>query len=77
VATHHLSRAALRLDAGETALRALDPRRVLERGYTITRDADGRVVKHAADTAPGSVLETELADGRITSRVDHVTEDPQ
>jgi exodeoxyribonuclease VII large subunit len=76
-ASHHLSRAALRLDAGETALRALDPRRVLERGYTITRDSDGRVVKHAADVAAGSILETELADGRITSRVDHVTEDPQ
>jgi exodeoxyribonuclease VII large subunit len=77
VASHHLSRAALRLDAGETALRALDPRRVLERGYSITRYADGRVVKRAAGTVPGSFLETELADGRITSRVDHVTEDPQ
>jgi exodeoxyribonuclease VII large subunit len=76
-ASHHLSRASLRLDAAETAVRALDPRRVLERGYTITRDGAGRVVKHAAGAAPGSILETELADGRITSRVDHVTEDPQ
>jgi exodeoxyribonuclease VII large subunit len=68
-ASHHLSRAGLGLDAGEATLRALDPRRVLERGYTITRDAGGRVVKHVGDTAPGAILETELARGRITSQV--------
>ncbi len=77
VATHHLSRAGLRLDAGEAAVRALDPRRVLERGYTITRGADGRVVRRTTDVSPGEVLETELAAGRVASRVEHVTEDPE
>ncbi|MFI5054123.1 MAG: exodeoxyribonuclease VII large subunit, partial [Acidimicrobiia bacterium] len=76
-ASNHLSRAGLRLDASETALRVLDPRRVLQRGYTITRDADGRVVKRVADIAPGATLETELARGRITSRVDHVMEETE
>jgi exodeoxyribonuclease VII large subunit len=69
LAGHHLSRAALRLDASEGAVRALDPRRVLERGYSITRDADGRVLKDAAATSSGATLETELAGGRVTSRV--------
>ena len=36
---------AMRLARSEAVVRALDPRRVLERGYSITRDADGRVVR--------------------------------
>ena len=62
--------ASLRVDGTERAVRALDPRRVLERGYTITRTADGRVVRAPADTAVGDEIVTELAEGRITSRVE-------
>jgi exodeoxyribonuclease VII large subunit len=62
--------ASLRVDGTERAVRALDPRRVLERGYTITRAADGRVVRTPADTAVGDEIVTELAQGRITSRVE-------
>jgi exodeoxyribonuclease VII large subunit len=76
LANHHLSRARLRLDAGEAAARALDPRRVLERGYSITRDDEGRVVKRATATGPGATLVTELADGRVTSRVVAATDAP-
>jgi exodeoxyribonuclease VII large subunit len=75
-AHHHVSRAALRLDAHATTLRALDPRRVLERGYSITRDDTGRVVRYAATVAAGARLETELADGRIVSRAETISEDP-
>src|SRR5262252_9151443 len=52
-----------RLDTSEARLRALDPARVLERGYTITRDRDGRVVKRAAALSTGDRLVTEFADG--------------
>ncbi|MDQ1430254.1 MAG: exodeoxyribonuclease large subunit [Actinomycetota bacterium] len=76
LANHHLSRASLRLDATAGAVRALDPRRVLERGYSITRDTDGRVLKRATAVAPGVLLETELAEGRVTSRVETITEEP-
>jgi exodeoxyribonuclease VII large subunit len=62
--------ASLRVDGTERAVRALDPRRVLERGYTITRTADGRVVRTPSDTAVGDEIVTELAQGRITSRVE-------
>jgi exodeoxyribonuclease VII large subunit len=60
----------VRVDTAEARLRALDPRRVLERGYTITRDAHGRAVRAAAATASGELLVTETADGEIRSRVE-------
>jgi exodeoxyribonuclease VII large subunit len=62
------------VDAAEATVRALDPRRVLERGYTITRTADGRIVRAAADAPAGTQVVTELARGRITSTVDAVEE---
>ena len=59
-----------RLDAADARLRALDPRRVLERGYTITRDADGAVLRAAGAVESGDVLVTETADGSVRSRVE-------
>jgi exodeoxyribonuclease VII large subunit len=64
--------AARQLDADAARLRALDPRRVLERGYSITRDDEGRVRKEVDGLAPDAVLHTELARGSITSRVEEV-----
>jgi exodeoxyribonuclease VII large subunit len=61
-----------RLDASEARLRALDPTRVLERGYTITRDRDGRVVKRVAGLTTGDRMVTEFADGAATSVVEDV-----
>lgn len=72
-AQHHLERAELRLDRSEAVVRALDPRRVLERGYSITRDADGRVVRTTDDVVAGALVETELAAGRVKSRVETIT----
>ena len=57
-------------------MRGLDPQRVLERGYTITRDADGRVLTRLAAVAPGSSLIVEFADGTATTRVDRVEPAP-
>ncbi|MBC7779382.1 MAG: exodeoxyribonuclease VII large subunit [Proteobacteria bacterium] len=47
----------------------LNPDAVLERGYSITRDADGRVLRDAASIAAGVELDTTLARGRVRSRV--------
>jgi len=66
-----------RIDADEVRLRALDPRRVLERGYSITRDAGGAVVKSATAVTPDAILVTEVADGTITSRVTDAAEEQQ
>ena len=57
------------IDAAEARVRALDPRRVLERGYSVTRTAEGRVVRSAAGLAVGTELVTEVVDGTVTSRV--------
>ena len=72
-AQHHVERAEMRLGRSEAVVRALDPRRVLERGYSITRDADGRVVRAANAVVAGALVETELARGRVTSRVESIT----
>ena len=61
-----------RLDASEARLRALDPARVLERGYTITRDRNGQVVKRVAGLSAGDRLVTEFTDGAAASVVDEV-----
>jgi exodeoxyribonuclease VII large subunit len=44
----------------------LSPRRVLERGYAIVRDAKGEPLMRAAEVQPESALEIEFFDGRIT-----------
>jgi exodeoxyribonuclease VII large subunit len=50
-------------------LDALSPLRVLERGYSITRDKDGKVMKQTAEAKAGDEITTRLADGEIKSRV--------
>jgi exodeoxyribonuclease VII large subunit len=53
--------------AGTTAtLRALSPQGTLERGYAITRDANGRVIKTVAQSEIGQELFVRLSDGTIT-----------
>lgn len=58
------------LDARAARLALLDPANLLRRGWTITRDADGRVVRSVADVGPGTVITTQLADGWLTSRIE-------
>jgi exodeoxyribonuclease VII large subunit len=65
------------LGAVEARVRALDPRRVLERGYSITRTAGGRVVRSAAEVEAGGMLITEVAAATITSTVTEVTDREQ
>jgi exodeoxyribonuclease VII large subunit len=64
-----LAAAGERLQAAQASLTHLNPERVLERGYSITRSADGRIVREAAQLAPGQDLELLLARGRAEVRV--------
>lgn len=57
------------LDRLRLQLRALDPRAVLERGYSITRQADGRVLTRVAEIKEGQALVTLLRDGQVASTV--------
>jgi exodeoxyribonuclease VII large subunit len=68
-----LARAQSRLLAADQGLRALSPLAVLGRGYSLTYDADGRLVRAADDVRPGAALRTRLADGaHVHSSVERV-----
>jgi exodeoxyribonuclease VII large subunit len=58
-----------RLDGVEARVRANDPDRTLARGWSITRTADGRVVRGADDVTPGDELRTQVAAGEVRSTV--------
>jgi exodeoxyribonuclease VII large subunit len=64
--------AARRLAAARRHVEALSPMRVLERGYAVVRDVDGRVVRAARAVAPGARLDVQLASGRLAARVEDV-----
>jgi exodeoxyribonuclease VII large subunit len=59
----------LRTSHRKSLLGAYDYQRQLERGYSVTRDASGAVVRSVDAIEPGVELETEVADGRIASIV--------
>jgi exodeoxyribonuclease VII large subunit len=50
-------------------LRLLSPEHTLQRGYTLTTDADGNLLRSAKDVSSGSTLITKLRDGTIASTV--------
>jgi len=59
-----------RLARVQDRLRLLSPEAVLERGYSITLDAEtGAVVRDAAELKPGQKLTSRLAKGRVSSVV--------
>ena len=66
-------RAESRLKTAATSLRHLSPYGVLERGYSITLDAEGRVVRGVEGLASGTRLTTRLVDGTATSVVEAIT----
>jgi len=53
----------------EMQLRALSPLAVLQRGYSVTRLADGRLVGRVDQLAESDDLVTQLADGIVKSTV--------
>ena len=65
----HIEMAGHRLTAGRARLDAVDPKRALQRGWTITHTADGQLVRTAAQVTEGTELRTTTMDGTIASRV--------
>jgi exodeoxyribonuclease VII large subunit len=64
-----VERSASRLDVLAARVAALDPAVQLARGWSITRDADGRVVRSTDDLARDDIITIAVADGLITSTV--------
>jgi exodeoxyribonuclease VII large subunit len=58
-------------------LHSLSPLAVLERGYSLTRRADGRVVTKAEGLATGDVLHVAFRDGEVATRVEAIEEKKQ
>lgn len=50
-------------------LRALNPLAVLQRGYSVTRLADGRLLNRTAQAQAGEELITQVADGSVRSKI--------
>ena len=59
-----------RIERIAAQLAALDPDRVVQRGYAIARGADGRVIRRRADLAPGAPFRLRLADGEVAAHAD-------
>ena len=68
-AARMLERAGNRLERAASRLALLSPYSVLERGYSLTTDSAGRVVKDASTLSPGDLITTRLAAGSVNSRV--------
>ena len=61
----HLAAMEQRILALGERIRAADPRGVLARGYTLVADAQGVVVKSAAQLRPGAKFKVMFADGTV------------
>jgi exodeoxyribonuclease VII large subunit len=75
-AVQALEAAELRADQYRRLLGAFDVTRQLERGWSVTRDPDGAVLRSVAGLERGTVLVTQLADGTLTSEVTASTAAP-
>jgi exodeoxyribonuclease VII large subunit len=61
------------LDAVAARVRLLDPEHTMARGWSITRDANGNIVRSADSLAAGATLITTFAKGSARSRVEETT----
>jgi exodeoxyribonuclease VII large subunit len=68
-----LDAAERHIGALEAQVRALDPVRVMARGWSITRGPDGTVLRDIAHLQPGDVVSTTIASGAFTSRVEEIS----
>jgi exodeoxyribonuclease VII large subunit len=71
----HLRETRATLQGLERLAAQLDPQRTLERGFSITRDGGGRLLRHPAQVESGAVLLSRLAGGLLRSRVEAGTAD--
>jgi exodeoxyribonuclease VII large subunit len=69
-----LAEAKKRLGLAAASLDALSPSAVLQRGYAIAQDKDGRLVRDAQAVTAGDLLRVRLAKGRLNCRVEDAEE---
>jgi exodeoxyribonuclease VII large subunit len=64
-----LDRQRERLEALARQLQAVSPTAILDRGYSVTTDEEGRVIRSTGDVAEGQAIRTRVADGEFDSEV--------
>ena len=64
-----LREARTKMDHLEKFILMSSPARTLQRGFSITRRADGALIRSAAGLNPGETIITEVVDGTITSTI--------
>ena len=72
--TARIDNAKRHLALSASALDAMSPLRVLERGYAIAHDEHGRVIREATAMSVGDELRLRLWKGSLDCRVEVVTE---
>lgn len=60
----------------EHSIKLLDPLNVLKRGFSITMDKNGGLIKSVNDLRQGQSIQTMLADGTIITEVKEINKDP-
>ncbi|MCA9069574.1 MAG: hypothetical protein KDA84_11655, partial [Planctomycetaceae bacterium] len=63
------------LDERQRYLEAVNPERILARGYSITRDDQDNILRDASQTESGETIHTQLSHGTLTSTVTKQTQD--
>jgi exodeoxyribonuclease VII large subunit len=61
-----------RLGLAAASLDALSPLGVLQRGYAIAQDAEGRLLRDAASVVEGDAVSVRLARGKLNTRVETI-----
>ncbi len=75
VARNSLLERKVRLDRIDTALHALSPMAILERGYALVFDASGALIKDAAQVHAGDKISARLAKGSVDAKVSKTRDD--
>jgi exodeoxyribonuclease VII large subunit len=70
---HYTQRNRDRVAGLERALIAKDPHSVLRRGYSLTTDAAGTIIRSVQHVKPSELIHTRLADGTIDSIIGRTT----
>ncbi len=69
-AGRRLATASDRLQGYARWRETLSPERTLRRGFSVTMDEHGQVIRRAAEVTPGTRITSRLADGELVSRVE-------
>lgn len=68
-----IRQALIRATSAQQRLQSLSPVAILKRGYSVTRTADGTIVRHRRQVQPGSPIQTTLSSGTLNSTITEVS----